>query len=122
MWKVFEVNGGSQFAPDEATFSYSGNWQGVQTASSFGHIYRGGAGDTMTFTFEGTRVGFLSSAKFGTDFEVWIDNKKVESIELKEDNGLYLLTYLSTALNSGTHKVEFRCLGEATIDSVVTFK
>ena len=122
MWKVFEVNGGSQFAPDEATFSYSGNWQGVQTASSFGHIYKGGAGDTMTFTFEGTRVGFLSSAKFGTDFEVWIDNKKVESIELKEDNGLYLLTYLSTALNSGTHKVEFRCLGEATIDSVVTFK
>ena len=122
MWKVFEVNGGSQFAPDEATFSYSGNWQGVQTASSFGHIYKGSAGATMTFTFEGTRVGFLSSAKYGTDFEVWIDNQKVESVELKEDNGYYLMTYLGTALNSGTHKVEFRCTGEATIDSVVIFK
>ena len=121
MWKVFEVNGGSKFAPDDEAFGYSGTWQGVQTESSFGHIYKGSAGSTMTFTFEGTRVGFLSSAVYGKNFKVKIDGKEVASLELKEDNGQYFLTYLSAALDSGTHTVEFICTGEATIDSVVTF-
>ena len=122
MWRVFEVNGGNKFAPDEDIFNYSGNWQGIQTASSFGHIYKGSAGATMTFTFEGKRVGFLSSAAYGKDFKIKIDGEELPYIKLKEDNGQYLLTYLSGALNSGTHTVEFICIGEATIDSVVTFK
>lgn len=121
MWRVFEVNGGNKLAPDEDIFNYSGNWQGVQTASSFGHIYKGSAGATMSFTFEGTRVGFMSSAQYGNNFKVKIDGKEVTSLVLKEDNGQHLLTYLCPLLNSGSHTVEFICTGVATIDSVVTF-
>ena len=121
MWHANEVNGGQMIAPDDDMFTYSGNWSGMQTFSSFGHVYVGGNGDTMSFEFTGTRVGFLSSAALGKNFEVYIDGNKVDTIKLKADDSGYLLTYLSGALSEGKHTVIFKCTGQASIDSIVIY-
>ncbi len=50
--------------------------------------------------------------------EVYIDGKKIDSIELKEDSGT-VMTYISSFLKEGKHKVKIICTGNANIDSLV---
>ena len=119
MWHINEINGGKRMTPDGAKFS--GNWKIANAVSTFGHVYVGKNGAKMTFEFTGTRLGILSSSSFGKKFDVYIDGKKAKSISLKSDNGATALTYLCDELESGTHKVEIKCTGEANIDSIVVF-
>ncbi|MDE7440226.1 MAG: M60 family metallopeptidase [Clostridia bacterium] len=121
LWRVFEVNGGNQLPPSNDMFSYEKNWFGKQTFSTFGHVYLGKNESKVSFEFDGTRLAILSSKDFKTDFEVYIDGKKVSSVGLKEDNWQVYVSFMSEKLESGKHKVEIKCKGEANFDSFVIF-
>lgn len=121
MWKVFEVPGGKSMTLDSDVFEYSGEWRGEQTYSTYGHVYVGKNGSEISFEFTGTRVGFVVPDSYKTNFEVYIDGKKVSSIGVKEDGSRYYMAYLCDALDAGTHTVTLKCTGEAAIDSVVVF-
>ena len=102
-------------------FTFSGTWQGKQTQSTFGHLYLGQRNATLSYEFTGTRLALLSSSKYGQNFEVTIDGRKVNSIDLKEDNNVTSVTYISQELENTSHHVVIKCLGEANIDCVVTY-
>ena len=121
MWRIFEVNNGSQITPDNADISYLGDWSIEHAMSTFGHVYVGQAGAKISYEFTGTRFAILSSSKFGKNFEVYIDGVQIESIALKTDNGDTALTYMTSELASGKHRVEIRCTGEANFDSFVVY-
>ena len=123
-WNINEINGGTQYSPDEAKFSYKGTWQIAQSSSSFGHVYLANSGAEMSFDYdakEGGRVGILSSNKYGQSFEVYIDGNKVDSIKVKDDPAECAIRYITPELSQGTHKVVIKCVGEANIDSIVFF-
>ncbi len=111
-------NGSNHINPDNDKLIYSSNWQIKQAASSFGHVYSGKQGATLTFNFVGTRVGILVPSGSAKNFEVHIDGKKMQSIKLKKDNGATVMGYICEALENGTHRVELRCTGDADIDSI----
>lgn len=124
LWKVFEVNSGNMLSPDNETLTFKGKWQTVSTSANFGHVYTGKKNATVTFEFEGTRLAVLSSKHYGTNFEIRIDGKKVESIDLIPFENLTTDTgcaYMSAELASGNHKVEIKCKGDANIDAIVVF-
>ena len=114
-------NGSNHINPDNDKLIYSGNWQIKQAASSFGHVYSGKQGATLTFDFVGSRVGVLVPSKSARNFEVYIDGKKVQSIELKKDSSATVMGYLCDALEKGTHRVELKCTGDAEIDSIAVY-
>ena len=114
-------NGNNLFSPDDKMFMFVGKWQGVQAQSTFGHIYLGQKGAKLKFNFTGTRLAVLSSNRYGKNFEVYIDGKKVDSVAVKEDNGPYAVTYISQKLEDKKHTVEIRCTGETSIDSIATY-
>ncbi len=119
-WSL-SVNGGKQITPDNETFVFTGNWDIEQTFSTFGHVYAGENTSSLYFKFNGNRLALTSSLKFGTSFEVYIDGKKVDSIDLKEQSGDWVLTYMSDELEMKWHDVEVKCTGKANIDSVIIF-
>lgn len=121
LWRAFEVNGGTQYSTENEMFTYKGKWSGVQTASTFGHARIGASGAKMIFEFTGTRLALLSSNAYDAKFSVYIDGKKVESVQVKADDSPFGVSYLSGKLEKGTHKVEVRLSGKSTVDSVVTF-
>lgn len=116
--KIFEINNGNMLTLDNEKVTLKGSWAPKTTLSTFGHIYVGKEWASMEFEFEGTRFGILSSSQFKQDFEVYIDDMKVDSIPLKEDNGV-VMSYISSELSSGRHKVVVKCTGDANIDSIV---
>lgn len=118
---LFTLPNGSQFSMDSNIFSYTGNWNGMQTQSSFGHVYVGKAGSTVSFNFTGKRIAILSSSVFGKNFEVSIDGRKINSIELEEITNSYGASYVSSELTNTTHTVVIKCLSDSNIDSIVTF-
>ena len=89
-------------------------------SSSFGHVYVGTKGDILQFSFEGTRLGILSSIGLGRNFTVNIDGKEYKSIKLKENNE-DSLCFISQVLKEGKHEVTITCTGGANIDSIVTW-
>ncbi len=115
------IAGGKQYNLDNAMFTKIGTWTGKQTHSSFGHVYQANQGSKINFTFTGTRLALLSSSKFGKNFEVYIDGRKVNSIDLKQDNSPIIASYISSELQNTNHTVEIRCLGETNIDSIVIY-
>ena len=119
MWNMFEVNDGRVMSPDDDGITYIGNWNVAPAASTFGHVFVGGTDAKLRFEFTGTRLGIFSTAAFGKNFEVYIDENKVESIALKADRGD--LTFLSDKLQNKKHHVEIVCTGTSNIDSIVTF-
>ncbi len=118
---TFSLNGASQYAPGNKMFSYKGDWRTEVTLSSFGHVYAGRKNASAEFEFEGTRVAVLSSKRFGSAFEVYIDGKRVNSISLKEDDKDTAVTFISPELNEGKHKVRIKCTGNASIDSILVW-
>jgi hypothetical protein len=116
------IPNGIQFSPDEEAFAFTGNWQSVQAHSTFGHVYKGSSGSKLLFNFNGKRLALLSSKAYGRNFDVYIDGKKMNSIELKTDSHEYGASYISDLLDETTHSVEIRCTGEANIDSIVIFE
>ncbi len=57
-----------------------------------------------------------------TKAEVKIDGKVISSLELKSEKDDIYVSYLSEILESGKHKVEIKCKGKASIDSIAIFK
>ena len=118
---------------DKNVFRFSeNNWLGMSVESVFGHVYVGKASSTLKFEFEGTRIGFITSqaAMFDNNFEVFVDGKKVNSVDLWPVNGAYGITYLSQRLPAAKdengeicnrHVVMVRCLGLVGLDSVVYY-
>ncbi len=115
------IPNGNLITPDHDMFTYTGNWSGLQTNATFGHIYVGQSGATVSFTFTGTRLALLSSFAEGTDFTVTIDGRVVPSIELKDDQNPYGVSYISSELSNGSHSVTVKCNTKANIDSVVIY-
>lgn len=113
-----EINGGHKISLDTKEVIMKGIWEPKSMLSSFGHVYVGKKNSTIEYEFEGTQFGILSSSSLGSDFEVYIDGVKVDSIELKEDTGI-VMTYISSLLEQGHHKVIIQCNGSANIDSLV---
>lgn len=116
------ISGGQQFTPDNEMFTFNGAWTGVQTQSSFGHIYVGDTGSSMRFEFSGTRLALLSSNAYGKNFEVYIDGRKENSIALANKQEDFGASFISEVLADAKHSVEIRCVGKANIDSIVCYK
>ncbi len=115
---LFEINNGHHILLDSDSVSLKGKWEAKSVLSSFGHVYVGKKNSTIQYEFEGTRFGILSSSTLDRDFEVYIDGNKIDSIALKEDTGI-MMSYISSELSSGKHKVTIQCIGNANIDSLV---
>lgn len=122
MWHIFEINDGKQISPDDSSLTFVGKWRTEMTSATFGHVYAGEANATLTFKFTGTRLALLSSEAYGKDFEVIIDGQTVSSISLKEITNGSGVSFISNALENKEHTVVVKCLGNANIDSVVTYK
>lgn len=124
MWNIDEINGATQYSPDEARFKYSGSWKIAQSNSSFGHVYLGSKGDEVTFEFNTTtdngRLGILTTDKYGQNIDVYVDGKLVTSVKLKNDVGS-ALRFLTPTLSKGKHTVKIVCGGDVGIDSFVIF-
>ncbi len=118
----FQGDGNNLFSPDNEMFKFSKKWSSAQAYSMFGHVYTGKKGDTMTFEFEGTNFAILSSSNYDNKFEVKIDGNVISSLELKSEKDDIYVSYLSEILESGKHKVEIKCKGKASIDSIAIFK
>ncbi len=116
-------NGANHITPDNAAFVYSDKtkWNVEQGTSNFGLLYHGKNGGKVKFEFTGTRVAVLTSALYDSSFEVWVDGKKVDSINIKKPAGTADLTYISEPLSNGKHSVEIRCTGDTYIDSFVLY-
>lgn len=117
----FSLPNGTKISSDNNIFTYKGNWELKTAISSFGHIYYGKNGASVEFEFEGNRLGVLSNKSLGDKFEVYIDDKKVDSINLKSDDYLSA-SFISPELTNGKHKVRIKCTGNASIDSIVYWK
>lgn len=117
-------NGSNHISPDNENLIFAGAWEAIPAQSSFGHVYAGASGATLTFEFTGTRVGFLSSSDpaLGKSFEVYIDGERADSVALKADDGPTVVTYLCDEYELGKHRVELRCTGKANIDSIVVYR
>lgn len=118
----FSIPNGTQLTPDNSAFTYSGNWQVKTAPSTFGHVYAGETNAQMTFKFNGSRLGILSSVSYGKNFEVTIDGQKVDSLSLIPVTDAYGASYISDLLDDKEHTVVIKCLGEANIDSIVIYK
>lgn len=125
MWRVFEVNGANMWSVADEKVQYFGNWTTEQVFSNFGYVMKGSRGSNVKFEFEGTRLGILSSDKFGTHFDVYVDGRKLNSVpqvkSLAEQKGDYGLSFLSDVLEEGKHEVVIKCTGEANFDSFVIY-
>lgn len=107
---------GVLYSPTDENLLYCGDWRSEQALSRFGHVVVGKSGARLTFTFTGTRLAILSSSRFGSDFVVQIDGKKVSS-DARQDG----MSYLSQTLSSGAHTVVLTCNGETDLESIVVF-
>lgn len=116
-----DISNGKQFSLDNEIFTYAGTWNGLQTQSTFGHVYVGKKESTVSFTFTGKRLAILSSSTFGKNFEVTIDGKKVTSIQLAQSSNSYDASFISNELTNTTHTVVIKCLSDSNIDSIVTY-
>lgn len=106
---------------DDKMFETKGKWSNPSAESTFGHVYLGQKNSSVNFEFEGKRLGLTSIADYGAKFDVYIDGKKVKSIDLKDDDSQIRFTYISSELRDGKHKVRIVCTGKSNIDSVVTW-
>ncbi|MDE7086894.1 MAG: hypothetical protein K2O67_01755, partial [Clostridia bacterium] len=95
---------GKQYSPDDKLFTYKGNWKTESCNSTFGHVYIGNKG-TVEFEFEGNKLAIFGSKLYGTNYEVYIDGKLIESDAYIKDDGEYSMSYLSQKLSNGKHKV-----------------
>ncbi|MDE7214849.1 MAG: hypothetical protein K2N68_03335, partial [Clostridia bacterium] len=90
--------------------------------SFFGHVYKAGRGAVLEFSFTGGRLAMLSTDLTAAGFEVYIDGKKVDSLEMRGNEGGFMeVSYLSPELENGEHKVSIKCCGSANFDSAVSW-
>ena len=119
---LLSIKGGNAFSPDNDIFAFNDKWNSVQAFSTFGHVYSGSNGAEMKFRFNGTRLALMSVFELGTNFEVYIDGNKMNSIELKKFSNSYNFSYISDELAKGTHSVVIKCTDKADIASVIVYE
>ncbi len=111
---------GTMISPDSSQVTFKGKWNTVSTSSNYGHIYVGSKRtESVEVNFTGTRIAILSSTKYGDNYEVYIDGKKLDSVIIRDIKGDMAVRYVSPNLKSGNHKVKIVCKGNASIDSFV---
>lgn len=116
-----DLANGNKLSPYDKKFEFKGDWKIQSAPSSFGNVFVGAGGAVLDFEFKGNRIGILSSSLFGSKFEVEIDGKRADSIELKTDDGITVMSYISPDMGNTEHTVRIRCSGEANIDSIVVW-
>lgn len=115
------ISGFTRFSPDGIVTGSVGI-SVKQARSTFGHVYEGGRGSALEFTFYGTQFAVFST--FSEDlgeFEIYIDGGKtpVKTVNLGEKNGVAVLAYLSENLSEGRHTVKIAGKdGSFNIDSI----
>ena len=114
-------NGANHISPDNEALVFGGEWNTEQGVSTFGQIYHGKKDSKVVFEFTGTRLAILTSTLRDSSYEVWIDGKKVDSIEVEPPTGGTGVSYISQLLSEGKHKVEIRCTGDSYIDSIALY-
>ncbi len=115
----YKIPNGKWIGPDDNSLTYYGNWQVCSTFSTFGHIYTGEKA-SIDFNFICTQFAIL--AQHGTNyngFEVYIDDKKINTIDLTLGNTESAIVYLSPELKNSTHKITIKSAGKFNIDSIV---
>ncbi len=112
---------GNLLSPFDDKLTFKGNWKAQTAPSTFGNIFVGAGGAVLDFVFEGNRFGIRSSSAFGSKFEVEIDGKRVDSVELQDSEDLIVMSYISPLALNVKHTVRIRCVGEAGIDSIVVW-
>ncbi len=125
VWHIFEVNGAKMLSPVDNSVTFKGKWQTEQTLANYGYVMVGSRNANISFEFEGTRLGVLSSNKFGTNYEVFIDGHKMTSVPqlkpVKDQKNETAMSFLSEVLEEGKHTVTIKCKGEANFDSFVVY-
>ncbi|MCI8612547.1 MAG: hypothetical protein HFE48_02470 [Clostridia bacterium] len=117
---ILSLPRGRLLSPSYDMFTVKGDWTLTPAFSWFGHVFVGKRNANIEFEFDGTRLGIISNIVAGTDYEVKIDGKKVESIEVKDDENPMYVGWLSPELKEGHHKVRIKCLKKNTgIDSLL---
>ena len=116
---ILSLAGGKQTAVGDNKVKLYGTWNIEKTISKFGRVYVGKKNSSIEFTYTGKRLILFSSAEFGTSFEVYIDGKKIDSIEIKENTSHIRESYISPELQNKQHNVVIKCLGEANFESIV---
>ncbi len=76
----------------------------------------------MEFEFTGIRLILFSSIKFDKNYEVYIDGKKVESINISPSTEVCQESFISSEMKYKKHTVTIKCLGEANFESIVVVK
>ena len=115
----FELSNGTRTSVGDSKVKLYGTWNIEKTLSKFGRVYVGKKNSSIEFTYSGSRLILFSSAEFGTNFEVYIDGKKLDSIPIQENNSYIRESYISPELQNKQHNVVIKCLGEANIESIV---
>ena len=120
----YTVPGAAQYSPDDAMFSYRGNWKiSNDGLSTFGHRYEG-ENAVLEFAFTGTRFGILSDLSSGfREFEVLIDGAPAKNIAAAEKQGEGTgVSFLSEELAAGRHTVAVRSKQKFNVDSVILWQ
>ena len=114
----YALDGGALVSPDDAMFTYRGNWQITNELATFGHLYEG-QNASVEFTFEGTRFAVLACdcADYGV-FEVLVDGEPVGMSDPR-GRGAQKPVYLSELLPQGEHTVVLRSRSRFNIDSFI---
>ena len=118
---VFSLPGGVVMEADNEMFVYNGEWTTEYGFYTFGHIYKGNEGASVSFTFNGTYFAVFSYKASGYgSFDVYIDGQKRGTVDLSGEGGASELVYRSEELGAVKHRVELRCVsGTANIDNIV---
>lgn len=119
---VLELSNGILTPIGDKSVKLYGTWNIAKTISTMGRVYVGKENSSIELTFTGTRLILFSAAAFDTKYEVYIDGKKANSIELKENNNPSRESFISEEYTNKQHKVVIKCLGEANLESFVILK
>ncbi len=114
-------NGANHISPDGDNFVYRGKWSVKPVTSCFGHVYVGKKNATVQFEIEGDRFVIISSNTTKSDFDIYIDGKKVKSVAFEPTKTPYYVSYVSPELKKGKHNVVMLCKGSASFDSVAFY-
>lgn len=114
----YSLDGGALVSPDDAMFTYRGNWQITNELATFGHLYEG-QNASVEFAFEGTRFAVLACdcADYGA-FEVLVDGEPVGMSDPR-GRGAQKPVYLSELLPRGEHTIVIRSRSRFNVDSFI---
>ncbi len=117
----FLLNNGTQLALGDKDLKLTGSWDIQNVISKFGRVYVGKTNSAIQFEFTGNRLLLLSVLE-NNNFEVYIDGKKVNSMDFEKTDTAYKPSYISPELEIKTHSVIIKCLGESNFESIVIYK